>query len=865
MDIDDRQLEKDAKGVFALPCILPVPPSYYKDGFLVVRACLNTTSKDYPSILDQVPSEWKPDSRSSKRSRGGMPLSFSICMTSDSLPSPDIPYQFVGKVEEHKKYGLQFHAFSFFVDEPNNKRMMELYLQRMPQIKQVRAQEIVNTFGVENIARIIENEWKQLTEIRGITEKRAREIHELWKQDSAQRAVCMWLIKHNVSAYFGKKIIDQFKDHAMDVLEKNPYALTRIRGIGFKTADQIAHKLFDDIPRDLRTESCIEWYLSQQKSKGHTCLPFRLVREEVNQILSERDSTDYVAEIKAGVTEVCHRVVWKEALKSFVYLPGMFRDECTCAEFLVKISRLQSRHTFDNSSLERAEIACGQRLRAHEFTFDENQKLAIESAFANKLTVLTGGGGTGKSTICFAICDIADSMGVHVTLFAPTGQAAKVLADKTKHEASTIHRGLGILPDGTKIPKKDTNDNQDGDGQGSYNAIQPGLLIIDEFSMVGTDLFAHVVRAIQSPEETNVIFVGDPQQLPSVSPGNNLKDVIESGCANVVKLQQIYRQSERSHIPIVANQIARGEVPEIPEESDDFIWVDSSGEDAAKKVLSIVNHYHKQGRMRDVHVISPVYKRNSGVIFINRVIQNAFTTTEVPSLLYGDNLDKINLGDRVMQIVNDYDKGVFNGNVGYVAAYYDDDIGSACCETQDYGKFRPELSRMGADKNALPPETVSPKISWSDSQQEDNDEKEVEGTKSAYIMFEEGGGRVNGIRYSEDDLPDLKLAWCSTVHKFQGSQMPIIVFVMTSDLSFMLSRELVYTAFTRAEEKLFVIGDRRGLRRAADQSVIKARYTHLTTFVNQILGIGEIPIVLAPRKYKLEQDVAESQADDIDD
>lgn len=855
MTIKDRQLEKDARDSIVLPCILPVPPIYYKDGFMILRACINITSKQYPNIHDQIPPEWRPEEARLGSRRGNNPFAFSIRMNSDTIPSPDVPYQFVGKIENHPRYGRQFNAYNFFVDEPSDRKMMEIYLQRMPQVQAVRAKEIVDKFGVEHIPHIMEHDWIRLVEIRGITERRARGIHEIWEEDTAHRAVCMWLIKHNVSAFFGKKIIEKFKTKAMEVLKENPYALTQIRGIGFKTADQIAHKLFDDIPRDLRAESCVEWYLEQQKSAGHTCLPFHLMCQEVNKILMERNDSDYTQEIKTATLEVCHRVHWKTTLSTFVYLPGMFQDEHTCAQFIYNMSQLPSPYDFEPEDLERAEQECKRYLSMKTFTFDPQQRRAIESAFTNKLTVLTGGGGTGKSTICRAICQIAESKNLNVTLFAPTGQAAKVLQDKTGCPASTIHRGLGILPDGSPAPRQDSENDADSDGQGSYNAIPPGILIIDEFSMVGTDLFAHISRAVERPEVTNVVFVGDPQQLPSVSPGNNLKDVIECGQANVVKLEQIYRQGENSHIPIIANQIARGEIPEIPENSDDFVWVDAIGDEAHAKVMAIVNHYHKQGRMKDVHTLSPVYKRKSGVNFLNCAIQEGFTSSENPSLIFGEELAKVNLGDRVMQTVNDYDKNVFNGNIGYVKAYYDDNLGVALYDRFDPVLYKPEISRSGSDKTDEEVEsgmwTLENAVLTVEKAVDEEQENRINrdrAVKSACIEYEEGGGTVRSVRYYDEEIPALKLAWCSTVHKFQGAQMPVIVFVMTSDLHFVLSRELVYTAMTRAQERLFVIGDRRMLTTAAERSVIRTRYTHLVTFINILLGKEERPIVKAPRR-----------------
>lgn len=787
----EKLIEKD---LLALPCVLCGKPLFEsQDGFRVYSAIVNDSSKSFNTVKEQLPYAWRTPANYRKGD-------FIVCVNSDYPLFSEVPYIFMGEIVNHKKYGQQFKAYDFCTDDPSDIVMMEQYLTRLPNVKEKRARMIIEAFDVSEIQKIIETDLQRLVDaISGINMPRALEIQKQWFKDKTVRDVYMWLLAHGVSAIYGKKILEQFSEKTIEILESNPYSLTDIRGIGFQKADEIAHKILKVIPKELRAKSCLLYVLHDKEDFGHVCYPVMGLKNETCNILSERDKdTDYGNIVMDIIKKDLVLLGDKESQIAFAYLPSMFLKERDCAKFLADFSKLSSPYSdiATDREVDDAEAECSVSLDIPNLEFDTNQRLAIKSAFLNKLTVLTGGGGTGKSTICRAICTMAKNNGLGLTLLAPTGQAAQVLTNKTSVKASTIHRGLGLLPAG----KREVELNP----MAENTTIRSAILIIDEFSMVGTDLLPYVFDAITNPEVTNIILVGDPQQLPSVSPGNNLHDIIKCGCASVVKLEKIYRQSEKSYITIMADEIAHGKIPGIPKESDDFFWIDMyDPEEALETVKKILTPFKENGNVDDVQVIASIYDRKCGVNSINSMCQDLLTKSD-NFIVHEQRI--FYLKDRVMQIKNNYQKSIFNGNTGYII-----DLG--------YDVLRPE-------------ETDS---------------------KRYYIEVKFDGDEKSRV-YEEDEISELRVAWCSTVHKFQGAQKKHVIFLMMSDHRNMMYRELVYTAFTRAEKGLYVIGATDMLESASRRSIIASRYTNLQSmFKNFVSGEDLFKLKLPESLPKLKE------------
>jgi exodeoxyribonuclease V alpha subunit len=404
------------------------------------------------------------------------------------------------------------------------------------------------------------------------------------------------------------------------------------------------------------------------------------------------------------------------------------------------------------------------------FILDESQKKAIKSCFENKITVITGAAGSGKSTICKCIFNIAQKMGLTVKMMSPTGKAAQVLSEKTGCAASTIHRALGMTPEDNEPKQKITSD----------------ILLIDEISMCGLDTMYALMAALENNIYGNIVFVGDKNQLPSVSPGNFLSDIIHSGCANVVTLDKIHRQSESSYISLLANEICKGKVADVPENATDIFWHELNVDRFYEDLNNFIDDYLSDGeKMDDLQVISPMKKGICGVYKINDVIQEKMANINgMKHTLLQKGFSKMYVGDRVIQLENNYDKMIFNGDMGKIV-----DLG----------------------EKILDP-TVSDK-------------------RERYVVVDFYGEEKG---YVGNEIDQLQLAWAITVHKFQGSQSKNIVFVMASEAQVMMSKELVYTAFTRASEQLDIFGHKNMLRIAPMKSIVKERYTNFQKLYNEL-------------------------------
>jgi exodeoxyribonuclease V alpha subunit len=693
---------------------------------------------------------------------------------------------FVGKIERHAKYGMQMGAGFCFVDQPVASEGMEEYLKMMPNVGGYRASKLMEAFKAEDLPDIIENHPQRIIALKiGLTPYRVEEMRKKWIEDRAMREVYLWLGDHGVGLDIGAKVVKKWGVDAIGVIAANPYSLTQVKGVGFKTADAIAFKVLDPVPANSRTDSCVNYVLDEAfTNNGHLCLPLWELRRSALALLQVGGGNhDYVSEIAASVS----RGVEGKTLKTItvprtsgptamVYRSRIWDMENWIAKGLLALANSASQRTVSENEMKSAEAEIS-RFMNMDVILNDTQRAGVISAFTNRLTVITGSGGTGKSTLCRCICNIARGKNLKIRQMTPTGKAAKVLQAKTSESAQTIHRALGLMPGLDNI---------------SPNSLDDDIVIVDEFSMCGIDTAYAIMVAIANNSSVNLVIVGDHQQLPSVSPGNFFWDIIQSDVAKVVRLDKIYRQGEHSYITTVANNIAHGVNALIPPDADDIKRRNIS--DAASvprgSVCEIIRKSmsEKGIPLDDIHTMASMYRGECGVDAINAAIQEMVAQMNGAPAFVATQWKRFFVGDRVMHCENDYDKNVFNGDIGI-------------CIQAGHKVF----------------------------------DKEKSEEKEPYIVVKYDDERPD-ICYRKADFDMVKVAWCTTVHKYQGSQCKYIIFVAPKAHRHMLSKELVYTALTRAEKKVIVIGNQEDLNLCVNKSVASVRYT---TLIHQINAIRE--------------------------
>jgi len=785
--------------------------------YAVLKCSLNKDSEYYNE--KSLPTEWTVDGSiiESRPIKSGVVKQSSFdFINKDDLPpelGPSInikSYQysdvankigqslvFIGKIDTHPKYGKQFSSGHHFLDEIKGALGLKNYLKSLPYIGAVRSKKIIDKLGAENVLDVLTNNIEMLSSLRvGISQNYLDAIREQVKKDAYLRELFLWLGEHNIGFHFAERIIKKWGEDSVAVLTENPYLLTSLRGIGFLIADKIAIGMFDGkVDHRQRAVACLIYILTENLfSKGHLCMPANELNRAAGELLINET---YPLESARTIYKPIFKSLFEEKNGDFftyntgtdryVYLKSVFEEEKASCEFF---NKLATSHPEKNKSefgdlvteqhLKDAEKELQEYYKNDKLSLNETQIEAVKSAFTNSLTVITGGGGTGKSTICRAICTISKAIGKSVMQMAPTGKAAKVLTEKTSLSARTIHRVLGLLP---------------GKRQARY-PIMEDIVTIDEFSMCGLDTIfpmAEILPKVPRRYNFNMVIVGDPQQLPSVSAGNFLFDIIKSGLANVIKLEKIYRQDEKSYIPDIANKIAHGIVPDIPTDATDFKWVDiDSPKYALEGIESLVKYFiKKEVSVFDFQIICPMYKGELGIDNINEKVQDLVAKESmdvVKSISY--EMKKFYVGDKVMQQENNYEKEVFNGECG-------------------------RIIELG---NRVHPDT-------------DSGDTHV----GMYIIVDYGmdGDEQKVITYWNEEIKEIRLSWCCSVHKFQGSQCKNIAFIMDRGHSVMMNRELVYTAITRAEKYVYVFGNREMLRVAAQKSNTSVRYTNFMFHVEE--------------------------------
>lgn len=676
-------------------------------------------------------------------------------------PTPGELVEMRGEWTTHPQYGVQFKVLSYQSKVPATVVGIQRYLGSglIKGIGPVMAKRIVSRFG-EQTLEIIEKDIDQIAAVEGIGKKRIEMIQEAWDAQREIRNVMLFLQSHGVSSGYATKIFKQYGDRSIQVVRENPYRLaTDVFGIGFVTADQIAEKLGFSKDSPLRAEAGMLYVLHRLADEGHVFYPYELLITKCCEMLeSEREGIVQAL----GTLHQKERIVIEdlnESLTAFkknnkaIYLAKYHLCETNIAKRLRAL--LASPKSIRAINAPKAVEWVQGRLTIR---LAREQVAAIRSAAESKVMVITGGPGTGKTTIIQALLKIFSRLGVEILLAAPTGRAAKRMSETTGFEARTIHRLLEY-----SLQKGGFQRNEE-------KSLDVDLLVVDEASMIDTILMHHLLKAV--PPGATLILVGDVNQLPSVGAGNVLKDIIDSGAVPVVTLNEIFRQARESLIVVNAHKINQGDMPLFrPEEGglEDFFFIEQEDpEEALSIILELVSKRipHKFGLdpARDIQVLAPMHKGLVGAENLNRALQETLNPGEA-DLVRGQRSFRVH--DKVMQIRNNYDKEVFNGDIGTIVH-------------------------------------IDPEV------------------RDLIISFD---GRE--ISYDFLDLDEVLLAYAISVHKSQGSEYPAVVIPVTTQHYMLLQRNLIYTAVTRGKQLVVMVGSEKALRIAVQNDKTEQRYTRL--------------------------------------
>ncbi|MBP9842123.1 MAG: ATP-dependent RecD-like DNA helicase [Simkaniaceae bacterium] len=656
-----------------------------------------------------------------------------------------------GEWKHHQSFGTQFVVSTYQLTAPSDVKGIQKYLESglIKGIGPHFAEKIVSHFGPRTLKVIDENP-DLLLSIEGIGEKRVELIRECWQSQRSIREVMIFLQSHNVSPSLAQKIYKQFGSGSIQKIQENPYELARtLFGVGFKTADALAKNL--GIPHDspARIQAGIIHFLWEKSQDGHVCYPEPLLAEEVGKML-EVDQPLVTGELSK--LEALGRLVKQE---HDLYVKPLFLAELGIAKELKRL-------LLSPCSIRPIQLAKGIEWVAEKMNlkFAIEQETAITSCLTDKVHIITGGPGTGKSTITRAILQITEKVTGGIVLAAPTGRAAKRLSEITKQKASTIHSLLEM------------DFKEGGFKRGKDNPLEGNLFIIDEASMIDTQLMYSLLKAI--PSHSRVIFVGDVDQLPSVGPGCVLKDLIESERIPVTLLNVIFRQAQGSKIIRNAHLINKGFFPDLTyEEGDDFLFLESdSQEDIAQKIIQLIKERVPKkfnlDPVNEIQVLSPMKRGIVGSENLNQVLQETLNPSDHPLIKMGR---RFHLHDKVMQIRNDYQKGVYNGDIGRISSI---DL--------------------------------------------DNQELAV---------------NFDGIMvpYDFSELDELVLAYATSIHKYQGSECPCIIMPVHLSHFKLLFRNLLYTGLTRGRKLVILLGTKKALAIALNTNEAQERHTGLKKLI----------------------------------
>ena len=667
-----------------------------------------------------------------------------------------------------KRFGSQFVCQSWEEVMPATAYGIEKYLGSglVKGIGPKFAQLIVRQFGLDTI-EVIETDIQRLYEVPGIGKKRVEKIRESWEKQKDIKNVMLFLQGYGVSTAYAAKIYRQYGKESIDKVKENPYRLADdIWGIGFKTADEIANKMGYEKNDIRRCQSGIIYTLNQLANEGHVYAEEeQLVKAALNLLEAEEEP------IRAALTNMIQTEEVKMEEEA-IYLPPFYFAEVGTANRLLALVEGQEKELF----IRPMDLQALSKETGVEY--DEVQLQAIEEAVRSKVMVLTGGPGTGKTTTTQGIIAALKHMGMRILLAAPTGRAAKRMSEATGMEAKTIHRLLEFNP-------------KDGYKRNEENPLEGDALIVDECSMIDIILMNSLMKAV--PRSMRVVFVGDIDQLPSVGAGNVLRDLIESERIPVIRLTRIFRQAQTSRIVMSAHAINQGRFPDTSngKQTDFFFIQQEEPEKVAEEIVNLVKNRLPKAysqKVSNIQVLTPMQRGVVGAANLNMALQNALNPTQIALNRGGYSFRQ---GDRVMQLRNNYDKDVFNGDLGYV-------------ESVDMEE------------------------------------------RTLLVNFED---RL--VEYEASELDELTLAYATTIHKSQGSEYPIVVMPVLMTHYVMLQRNLIYTGITRAKKICVLIGTKKALSFAVRNMSVLKRNTKLKERLNSDLARHKLS--LPTNNYILQQ------------
>ena len=655
-----------------------------------------------------------------------------------------------GRWETDRTFGPQFRADMLRLSPPDSEAGMERYLGSglIEGIGPAYAKRLIERFGPK-VFDIIENESAKLETVEGIGTKRRQEIRASWMKQKTVHAIMLFLHQHGIGTARAQRIYSTYGDEALELLRKNPYRLAAdIRGIGFKTADVIATKMGVEPLAPERLRAGLQHTLETAADSGHCCLPRPDLIEHAGKLLNA--PADVIApQVEALIAEEAFT-----AHGGRVYLPYLRSAEVSIARDILDLTSWPAHYPGTDlvKAIPWAEERTGK-------TLAESQRRCVEQALSQRVLIITGGPGVGKTTILNTVLTIARAKEVSVVLAAPTGRAAKRMTESTGIEAKTLHRLLEFQ----------------GEGQWGRHRGKPlsgSLFVIDECSMIDAPLMAQFLGAL--PKGAHLLLVGDADQLPSVGPGMVLGDLIASGVVPCMRLTEIFRQAADSRIILSAHEINAGRVPDLkPRRDGDFFFLDHvDPEEIRRTVVDLVKTRlparYPFDAVADIQVLTPMNRNSLGTRALNEALQSALNPPSETKLEVERSGITYRIGDKVIQTHNNYDREVFNGDIGVITAI----------------DLEPVKIRVRFDAARL-------------------------------------------ADYDPGELDELQLAYALTIHKSQGSEFPCVIIPVSMQHFVLLERSLIYTAVTRARKLVILVGDPKALALAVRKQETRKRHTGL--------------------------------------
>ena len=687
-----------------------------------------------------------------------------------------------GNMKLHPNYGEQLFVDEYEIIEPRELDSIQKYLESsaIKGVGEALAKRIVKKFKMDTL-RVMEEEPERLAEVKGVSEKLARSISEQIQEKKSMRDAMIFLQKFGISMKLSAKIYMEYGSKIYTIIETNPYKLADdIDGIGFKIADDIAKKVGITADSKFRAIAGVEYILSNAMMSGHLYLPDTVLNAEFLDLFGENifDFDSLLSEMQME-----KRIVVKKNEETQVYLSQCYYTELAVAKMLTDIN---IKAKYDIGKIEDKILKIEDK---EGIVLDDLQRQAVIESISSGLIIITGGPGTGKTTTINTIIKYFESEGESIALAAPTGRAAKRMSEATSYEAKTIHRLLEITPN--------NSDNSSNIGthfeRNEDNPLESDVLIVDEVSMVDIFLMNALLKAVAIG--TRLILVGDINQLPSVGPGTVLKDMIDSNCFNVVRLNKIFRQSTGSDIVVNAHKIMTNEEIDLGKKSNDFIFIKQSNpEHVMDSVISLVRDKlpsYVKASINELQVMTPMRKGPLGVELLNSFLQSKLNPASNSKKEKEYDATVFREGDKVMQIKNNYQKEWFVYNEKHLPV--------------DKG-----LGVYNGDTGII---------------------KEIDMFSESFtVCFDDG--KVSNYEFSE--FNEIELAYAITVHKSQGSEYPAVIIPVFKGPAMLMNRNLIYTAVTRAKKCVVLVGIPEVFYNMIQNTKEMARYTGLKSKIIEL-------------------------------